>query len=288
MADSQYIQWFPGHMTKTRRQMEKDIDLVDAVVEIIDARIPLSSRNPDLPGIVGKKPLIILLNKSDMADSSATKEWIEFFKTQNITALEVDCKTGAGLEHFKNAVRLVLADKLEAYKTKGMAGRALRVMVAGIPNVGKSTFVNRLAGIKKANVENRPGVTRSNQWYMVDKQLELLDTPGILWPKFSNTTIGEHLAFTGAIKDKVVDVELLAVRLIEILCKRYPSLLTSRYGELNLEEEPYDILTQIAINRSFKIRGGEADTVRASNILLEEFRNKKIGAITLERVQDFA
>lgn len=288
MADSQYIQWFPGHMTKTRRQMEKDIDLVDAVVEIIDARIPFSSRNPDLPNIVGKKPLIILLNKSDMADNTATKEWIEYFKTQNITALEVDCKTGAGLEHFKNAVRLVLADKLEVYKNKGMAGRALRVMVAGIPNVGKSTFVNKLAGIKKANVENRPGVTRSNQWYMVDKQLELLDTPGILWPKFSNTTIGEHLAFTGAIKDKVVDIELLAVRLIEILCKRYPTLLISRYGELNLSEEPYEILQKIAINRSFKIRGGEADTVRASNILLEEFRNKKIGSITLERVQDFA
>ncbi len=288
MAESQYIQWFPGHMTKTRRQMEKDIDLVDAVVEIIDARIPYSSRNPDLPNIVGKKPLIILLNKSDMADSFATNEWIEYFKTKNITALEVDCKTGAGLDRFKSAVRSVLADKLQAYKDKGMAGRALRVMVAGIPNVGKSTFVNKLAGIKKANVENRPGVTRSNQWYMVDKQLELLDTPGILWPKFSNTTIGEHLAFTGAIKDKVVDIELLAVRLLEILGKSYPSLLTSRYGELDLNAEPYEILEQIAINRSFKIRGGEADTVRASNILLEEFRNKKIGAVTLERVQDFA
>lgn len=288
MAESQYIQWFPGHMTKTRRQMEKDIDLVDAVVEIIDARIPHSSRNPDLPGIVGKKPLIILLNKSDMADSSATKEWIEFFKTQNITALEVDCKTGAGLENFKFAVKNVLSDKLEMYKNKGMAGKALRVMVAGIPNVGKSTFVNRLAGIKKANVENRPGVTRSNQWYTVDKQLELLDTPGILWPKFSNNTIGEHLAFTGAVKDKVVDIELLAVRLIEILNKCYPSLLLERYGNLDLNSEPYEILEQIAINRSFKIRGGEADTVRASNILLEEFRNKKIGALSLERVQDFA
>ncbi len=288
MADSQYIQWFPGHMTKTRRQMEKDIDLVDAVVEIIDARIPFSSRNPDLPSIVGKKPLIILLNKSDMADSFATKEWIEYFKGKNITALEVDCKTGAGLEYFKNAVKLVLSDKLESYKNKGMAGRALRVMVAGIPNVGKSTFVNKLAGNKKANVENRPGVTRSNQWYMVDKQLEILDTPGILWPKFSNVTIGEHLAFTGAIKDKVVDIGLLAVRLIEILCKSYPKLLTSRYGELDLSEEPYEILAQIAINRSFKIRGGEADTVRAANILLEEFRNKKIGAVTLERVKDFA
>lgn len=288
MAESQYIQWFPGHMTKTRRQMEKDIDLVDAVVEIIDARIPHSSRNPDLPGIVGKKPLIILLNKSDMADADVTDEWVKYFKSQNITALGVNCKTGAGLEHFKTAVKNVLAYKLEMFKNKGMAGKSLRVMVAGIPNVGKSTFVNRLAGVKKANVENRPGVTRSNQWYTVDKQLELLDTPGILWPKFSDVTIGEHLAFTGAIKDKVVDIELLAVRLIEIISKSYPDLLLNRYGKLDLEQEPYEILAQIAINRSFKIRGGEADTVRAANILLEEFRNKKIGALSLERVQEFA
>ncbi len=288
MAESQYIQWFPGHMTKTLRQMKKDIELVDAVVEIIDARIPASSRNPDLPEIVGSKPVIILLNKCDMADSAVTKQWIEYFKQKNITALEVDCKTGKGLEQFKNTVKKVLEHKLIAYKEKGMAGKALRVMVAGIPNVGKSTFINRIAGVNKANAENRPGVTRGNQWFTADKQLELLDTPGVLWPRFSNNTIGEHLAFTGAVKDSVIDIEWLAVRLIEALSVSYKDLLNARYGELDFDCEPYEILEQIAIKRGMKIRGGEADTLRASNILMEEFRNNKIGNISLERVGDFA
>lgn len=288
MSEAQYIQWFPGHMTKTRRQMQKDIDLVDAVVEIIDARIPASSRNPDLPEIVGNKPVLILLNKSDMADAAVTKEWIEYFKRNNIYALEVDCKSGKGLELFKTTVKKILEDKLNAYKAKGMAGKALRVMVAGIPNVGKSTFINRIAGVNKASAENRPGVTRGNQWFTADKQLELLDTPGVLWPKFSNNTIGEHLAFTGAIKDNVIDMELLAVRLIEILAVSYKDLLVNRYGELDFECQAYEILEQIAIKRGMKIRGGEADTLRAANIIIEEFRNKKIGNISLERVEEFA
>ena len=288
MAESQYIQWFPGHMTKTLRQMKKDVELVDAVVEIIDARIPASSRNPDLPEIVGNKPVLILLNKCDMADSTVTKEWIEYFKNKNIYALEVDCKTGKGLEQFKTTVKKILEPKLTAYKEKGMAGKALRAMVAGIPNVGKSTFINRIAGVNKANAENRPGVTRGNQWFTADKNLELLDTPGVLWPRFSNNTIGEHLAFTGAVKDSVIDIEWLAVRLIEILSVSYKNELVSRYGGLDFTCEPYEILEQIAIKRGMKIRGGEPDTLRAANILMEEFRNKKIGNISLERVGDFA
>lgn len=288
MSESQYIQWFPGHMTKTRRQMQKDIELVDAVVEITDARIPVSSRNPEIPEIAGKKPVIILLNKSDMADPIAVSEWVEYFKSKKITALPVDCKSGKGLEKFKTAVNTVLSDVIENYKSRGMSGKSLRVMVAGIPNVGKSTFINRIAGSNKANAENRPGVTRGNQWYSAGKQLELLDTPGILWPKFSDLKTGEHLAFTGAVKDNVVDIELLAVRLIEVIAESYSDLLTARYGNIDITAEPYEILQEIAILRGMKVRGGEADTYRAANVFLEEYRNGKIGKISIERVENYA
>ena len=284
MSDAPYINWFPGHMTKTRRQMEKDISLVDAVVEIIDARIPNSSRNPDLPKIVGNKPVIILLNKCDMADSMVTEKWISFFGGQGIYALPVDCKTGKGLDAFKTTVKKILENKLLSYEKKGMAGKSIRVMVAGIPNVGKSTFINRMVGANKAVAQNRPGVTRGNQWYTVDKQLEILDTPGILWPKFDDKTIGEHLAFTGAIKDSILDTEWIAMRLIEILVEKYPELLIKRYGELDLTVNSYEILEQLAAKRGMKIRGGEYDTLRAAESLLEEFRNCKIGKISLESV----
>ncbi|MBR3960900.1 MAG: ribosome biogenesis GTPase YlqF [Clostridia bacterium] len=281
--NSQYIQWFPGHMTKTRRKIAEILPLIDAVAEVVDARIPVSSSNPDLLDIIGDKPRIVLLNKCDMADPAVTEEWIAHYKAIGCAAIGIDCKNGRGIDKFKSAVKQKLSSRLEQYRAKGMVGKPLRVMVVGIPNVGKSSFINRIAGNSRAKVENRPGVTRGNQWFTIDKELELLDTPGVLWPKFEDTTVGERLAFTGAVKDKVVDVELLAVRFIEILSEQYRELLINRYGELDLDNEPYEILTEIGKKRGMVIRGGEVDTLRAANMLLEEFRNCKIGKITLER-----
>lgn len=287
-SEMQNIQWFPGHMTKTRRKIQEILPIIDAVAEIVDARIPVSSRNPDLNDIIKDKPLMILLNKCDMADPAETAKWIEYYKKQGISAVPVDCKTGKGVGNFKDMVKTVLSGKLEQYREKGMVGKPLRVMVVGIPNVGKSTFINRIAGNSRVKAENRPGVTRGNQWVTIDKQLELLDTPGVLWPKFEDQTVGERLAFTGAVKDTVVDIELLAVRLIENLKESYPHLLTARYGLTDLEDEPYEILCAIGKRRGMVIRGGETDTERASAMLLEEYRNCKIGRISLERVEDNA
>ena len=289
MSDnSQSIQWFPGHMAKTRRKIKEILPLIDAVAEVVDARIPMSSRNPELKELIGDKPHIILLNKCDMADKNVTQSWIEYYKTQNITAIAVDCKSGKGLNAFKDTVKTVLADKLEAYAQKGMIGKPLRVMVVGIPNVGKSSFINRIAGNTRAKVENRPGVTRGNQWFTIDRQLELLDTPGVLWPKFEDQKVGERLAFTGAVKDRILDVELLSMRLLEILSVQYPDLLTKRYGELDFDIDSYDLLCLIGKKRGMVIRGGETDTERAANMLLEEYRNCKIGFISLERVEENA
>ncbi len=287
MSDNvQNVQWFPGHMTKTKRQIAAILPLIDAVAEVIDARIPVSSRNPDIDEITGNKPRVILLNKCDMADADVTAEWIKYFENNGITAIAVDCKTGRGLADFKSKVKLRLADRLEYYRNKGMVGKPLRVMVVGIPNVGKSSFINRMAGNNKAKVENRPGVTRGNQWFAIDKELELLDTAGVLWPKFEDVTVGEHLAFTGAVKDKVLDTELLAVRLLEILSDNYKGMLTDRYGELDFDTQAYELLEQIGRKRGMVMRGNNVDTLRASNMLLEEFRNCKIGRISLERVEN--
>ena len=285
MSEAQYIQWFPGHMTKTRRQMEKELALVDAVAEIVDARIPASSRNPDIPKLLGKKPMLVILNKCDMADGDVTAEWIKWFENQNIRAIAVDCRTGKGLDRFVPTVKDMLKEKIEANRNKGMAGKPLRLMVVGIPNVGKSTFINRMAGSNKAKAENRPGVTRGNQWFTVDRQLELLDTPGVLWPKFEDKDVGERLAFTGAVKDNVLDIELLGMRLLEILSVSYKDVLFARYGELDLTLDSYDLLCALAKKRGMVIRGGEYDTLRAATMLLEEFRNCKIGKISLERVK---
>lgn len=285
-SEMQNIQWFPGHMTKTRRKIEAVLPIIDAVAEIVDARIPLSSRNPDISDIIKGRPLVILLNKCDMADPRETARWIEFYKKHGIFAIPVDCKTGKGIGNFKDLIKTALSDKLEQYKEKGMSGKPLRVMVVGIPNVGKSTFINRIAGNNKAKAENRPGVTRGNQWVTIDKQLELLDTPGVLWPKFEDQSVGEKLAFTGAVKDAVVDIELLAVRLVENLMTSYPELLMERYKLASLQEDPYEVLCEIGKKRGMVIRGGETDTERASTMLLEEFRNCKIGRISLERVEE--
>lgn len=287
MAENrQTIQWFPGHMAKTKRKIKETLPIIDAVAEVVDARIPLSSRNPDLKEIIENKPHIVLLNKCDMADANATKEWIDFYKSSGITAIPIDCKSGKGLNLFKDNVKFALKDKLESYKEKGMVGKPLRVMVVGIPNVGKSSFINKIAGKTRAKAENRPGVTRGNQWFTIDKQLELLDTPGVLWPKFEDETVGEHLAVTGAVKDQILDAELLAMRLLEILATDYPDLLTARYGELDFSLDAYDLLAVIGKKRGMVIRGGETDTLRAANMLLEEYRNQKIGNITLERVKN--
>lgn len=282
----QTIQWFPGHMTKTKRKIAKILPLIDAVAEIVDARIPISSRNPELDEILCGKPRFILLNKCDMADETETEKWIKYYKSNGIPAISVDCKSGKGLNQFKNTVKTVLSDKLEYYKSKGMVGKPLRVMIVGIPNVGKSSFINKIAGSNKAKVENRPGVTRGNQWFTIDKQLELLDTPGVLWPKFEDENVGEHLAFTGAVTDRVVDTELLAVDLLKILKVQYTDLLVKRYSNINSDSEPYELLEQIGKSRGMMMRGGEVDTERASAMLLEEFRNCKIGNITLERVEN--
>ena len=222
MSEAQSIQWFPGHMTKTKRQIEKCLKLVDAVAEIIDARIPVSSRNPILDKLIQNKPRVILLNKSDMADPLQTSRWIEYYKSKGIVAIPIDCRTGKGLNGFIPLIREVLSDRIAAWEAKGMVGRTIRVMVVGIPNVGKSSLINRMAKNSKANVEDRPGVTRSNQWFSIGKGFDLLDTPGVLWPKFDDPIVGERLAFTGAVKDDVVDIEHLASRLLEHLRGGYP------------------------------------------------------------------
>ena len=281
------IQWYPGHMTKTRRQMEQDIRLVDAVCEIVDARIPLSSRNPDIDVICGGKPRMIILNRIDMADPAMTKRWAGFFRRCGMTVLETDCKNRKGTGQFASSVRELLKDKIQKYQEKGQAGRTLRVMVVGIPNVGKSTFINAVAGRKSAKAENRPGVTRGKQWITVEKGLEMLDTPGILWPKFEDPEVGLKLAYTGAVKDNVVDVETLAVHLIGLLGREYPDALESRYRFTVPDTfEDYELLELAGRKRGMLISGGEVDTERMSRVLLEEYRNGKLGRFTLEKPEE--
>ena len=281
------IQWYPGHMTKTRRQMEQDIRLVDAVCEIVDARIPLSSRNPDIDVICGGKPRMIILNRIDMADPAMTKRWAGYFRRCGMTVLETDCKNRKGTGQFASAVRELLKDKIQKYQEKGQAGRTLRVMVVGIPNVGKSTFINAVSGRKSAKAENRPGVTRGKQWITVEKGLEMLDTPGILWPKFEDPEVGLKLAYTGAVKDNVVDVETLAVHLIGLLGREYPDALESRYRFTVPDTfEDYELLELAGRKRGMLISGGEVDTERMSRVLLEEYRNGKLGRFTLEKPKE--
>lgn len=278
------IQWYPGHMTKTRRQMEQDIRLVDAVCEIVDARIPLSSRNPDIDSICGGKPRLMILNRIDMADPDMTRRWARYFRDQGMLVLETDCKNRKGTNQFAPAVRELLREKIQRYAEKGQAGRTLRVMVVGIPNVGKSTLINQVAGRKSAKAENRPGVTRGKQWITVEKGLELLDTPGILWPKFEDPEVGLKLAYTGAVKDNVVDVETLAGHLMELLGRSYPQALEGRYKITVPEQvQGYELLEAAGRKRGMLVSGGEVDTERMSRVLLEEYRSGKLGRFTLER-----
>ena len=281
---TQTIQWFPGHMTKTRRQIERDLRLVDAVAEIIDARIPVSSRNPDIASITAGKPRVILLNKCDMADKKATAKWVEALTTPNVRAIPVDCRSGRGVDRFVPALRELLADRIAAYKAKGMQNPSMRVMIVGIPNVGKSTFINRIAGRNKAVSADRPGVTRGSQWFTVSKGFELMDTPGVLWPKFDDQTVGERLAFTGAIKDNIMDIELLAVRLLEQLQELRTPEFIERYSlsEEDMSLPAHELLSVIALHRGMLISGGEPDTERAAATLFDEFRAAKLGRISLE------
>ena len=283
-ANAQNIQWFPGHMTKTKRQIERDLRLVDAVAEIRDARIPLSSRNPDIASLTAGKPRLILLNKSDMADPQATRAWVNALSGDRVRAIPVDCKSGRGVEKFVPALSALLADRIAAYKAKGMLNPSMRVMIVGIPNVGKSTLINRLAGRNKAVSADRPGVTRGNQWFTVAKGFELLDTPGVLWPKFDDQLVGERLAFTGAIKDDIMDIELLSSRLLELLARLRTREFIERYSlsESDLELPPHELLAVIAAHRGMLISGGEPDTGRAAVAVLDEFRSAKLGRITLE------
>lgn len=281
------LSWFPGHMTKTKRMIVSEIKNMDAVCEIVDARIPISSRNPDIDEMTAGKPRLMVLNRVDQADPVQTKRWAAHFRAKGYAVLEANAKGGAGTAQFAAAVRELLKEKLAAYAEKGQVGRTVRVMVLGIPNVGKSTFINKVAKRKTAKAEDRPGVTRTKQWVPVDNTLELLDTPGILWPKFDDTKVGMHLAFTGAIKDDVMDLEELASCLMEYLGKHYADMVTERY-KITVEEEDsgYDLLTKAGRKRGFLMRGAEVDTERMARILLDEFRGGKLGRFTLETPED--
>ena len=287
MSEAQTIQWFPGHMTKTRRKIQTSLKLVDAVAEIIDARIPVSSRNPELHKIIENKPRIILMNKCDMADPSQTARWVSCYQKEGVLAIPVDCKSGRGLNQFIPKVRELLKDRIIQWEQKGMVNRTIRVMIVGIPNVGKSSFINRMAKQNRAKVEDRPGVTRGNQWFTIGKAFDLLDTPGVLWPKFDDPNVGEKLAFTGAVKDQILDTEQLASRLLEVLRDEYPSMLTTRYKLEKYDLQPlqgYELLELIGRKRGMLVSGGEIDTERASIMVLDEFRSAKLGKITLEQV----
>lgn len=288
------IQWYPGHMTRTRRQMVENIRRVDAVCEVVDARIPQVSRNPDMDDIAAGKPRLLVLNRTDLADPDATQRWAAYYRRQGYAVLTTDARSGAGVAKFASAVRALLADKIAQWNAKGQTGKPVRVMVVGIPNVGKSTFINRVLGRKSAKAADKPGVTRGSQWFRVEGGLELLDTPGILWPKLDDERTGIYLAVTGAVKDDILDVETLACKLMELLFRHAPQSIVGRYGiELPAAEDEvdflgYELLLRAGRKRGFLISGGEIDTERMARILLDEFRGGKLGRITLETPNEYA
>ena len=284
--NSMNIQWYPGHMTKTRRQIEADLKQVDAVCEIVDARIPMSSRNPDIDSICANKPRIIVLNRSDLADPEATKRWIAWFKSRGMAALATDCKSRKGISNFQPAVRSVLQEKIQRDAAKGM-NRPLRIMIVGIPNVGKSTLINQISGRKGAKAENRPGVTRGKQWVTVDAGLLLLDTPGILWPKFEDPNVGMKLAYTGAVKEDIMDMEELACHLMEVLWKYYPDTVRARYKvEMPSDTPGYMLLEEAGRKRGYLLARGEINTERMARVLLDEYRSGKLGLFTFEEPEE--
>ena len=286
---SQQIQWFPGHMAKTKRLIAENLKNVDIVIEILDARIPMSSRNPVISKICENKPVIILMNKTSLADPEVTKYWANKYTTDNTVCIETDCITGKGIEKIPEAIKKLLSNKIERYEERGMGGRCVKAMVLGIPNVGKSSLINKLCGNKKAKVENRPGVTLDKQWVSTNIGILLLDMPGILWPKFEDRCVGENLAITGAIRDEILDIESIATALVSRLRHLYPALLCERYKLGNIEQykdmDDYDLLLAIGRKRGCLISGGQVDSERVSNLLVDEFRASKIGRISLDKAE---
>jgi len=280
------IQWFPGHMAKTRRLMQECLSQVDLVLELLDARIPYSSRNPEIEKLLGDKPRVTVMTKASLADPALSREWVDYYKAKGVTTVLIDCISGQGIDALSAAVRSVMAEKLERYAAKGMNGRKLKAMIVGIPNVGKSSLINRLAGGKKAKVENRPGVTMTKQWVPTEIGLDLLDMPGVLWPKFEDEAVGQALAMTGAIRDQILDTEEIAMLLCGRLMEYAPELFMARY-KLTADEcdglDCYELFRLVGRKRGFLMSGGDVDHDRTAKMLLEEFRNGKIGRITLER-----
>ncbi len=286
MAEEMTIQWFPGHMAKAKRMVAENLKLVDAVCEVTDARVPRSSRNPDIDELTAGKPRLLILNRADQADPDKTREWSRYFRERGLRVLETDCKSGKGVGGFTGAVRDMLKSELTAWAKKGQTGRSVRVMVLGIPNVGKSSFINRVAKRRAAEASDRPGVTRGKQWISAGNGVELLDTPGLLWPRFEDRVVGENLAFTGAVRDEILDSETLGARLMERLRDLYPERLTERYGiEVNAESDGFELLERAAKRRGFLVSGGELDTERMSKVLLDEFRGGKLGRVTLDTLE---
>ncbi len=287
LSDTMQVQWFPGHMAKTRRLMAQYLKLVDVVVELADARIPRSSRNPEVDRIIGQKPRVLLLNKSDFADEAQTRRWLDYYQQRGTKALAADCRSGRGLNALMPGVREVLAEKIARWEQSGMTGRPIRMMIVGIPNVGKSSLINRLAGGRRARVEDRPGVTRGAQWVTLGDGTELLDMPGVLWPKFEDKAAGELLAFTGAVRDEILDAETMAVRLLDVLRRRgYGGLLTGRYGldpQDTADLDGYALLEAVGRRRGMLQAGGHINTERASVMVVDEFRGGVLGRITLEQ-----
>lgn len=280
-------QWYPGHMTKAKRMMQEDIKLIDLVIELVDARVPLSSRNPDIDELGKNKSRIILLNKSDLADARKNKLWMDYFSSKGLHVLEINSKTGAGVKSIQGVVQEACKDKIERDRKRGILNRPVRAMVVGIPNVGKSTFVNSFAGRACAKTGNKPGVTKGKQWIRLNKSLELLDTPGILWPKFEDQTVGLHLAMIGSINDEIIHQDELAYELIRFLRGAYPGLLEQRYAiEIADEQDAYETIKAVCVSKKCYLKGEELDIMKASSMIVDDFRNGRIGKITLEMPEE--
>ena len=278
------VQWYPGHMTKAKRQMQEDLKLIDLIIELVDARVPLSSRNPDIDQLGQNKSRLILLNKADLADERQNEAWKEFFQSKGFHVVKVDSRNGSGMKTIQNVIQEACKEKIERDRRRGIKNRPIRAMVAGIPNVGKSTFINTFAGKACAKTGNRPGVTKGKQWIRLNKQVELLDTPGILWPKFEDQTVGLRLALIGSIKDEVLQTEELAAELIRFLAANYPGVLENKYT-ITAAPDPYVMLGRIAESRHCLVRGNELDTEKAAMLLMDDFREGKLGRLTLEYPQ---
>ncbi len=279
-----HFQWYPGHMTKAKRMMQENIKLIDLIIELLDARVPLSSRNPDIDELGKNKARLILLNKADLAEEKQTDAWVEYFKAKGFSVVKVNSRKGGGIKSIHGVIQEACKEKIERDRKRGILNRPVRAMVVGIPNVGKSTFINSLAGKACAKTGNKPGVTKGKQWIRLNKNVELLDTPGILWPKFEDQTVGLHLAFIGSIKDEILNTEELAAELIKLLAEYYPGILQEKY-EIEEVDDPYQCLNKIAESRHCLLKGNELDTEKAALLLLDDFRNGRLGRLTLERTE---